>query len=51
MMQDLHVKLNTGLPWLKQRSARRFSKKLRLNLGNKLLKCYVWNLAFYDAET
>jgi hypothetical protein len=27
-----------------------FSSKLNLNLRKKLLKCYIWSIAFYCAE-
>jgi len=28
-----------------------FTSKLDLNLRKKLLKCYIWSMAFYGAET
>jgi hypothetical protein len=28
-----------------------FTSKLDLNLGKKLVKCYIWNTALNDAET
>jgi len=28
-----------------------FSSKLELNLRKKLVKCYVWSMALYGAET
>jgi len=28
-----------------------FTSKLDLNLRKKLIKCYIWNMAFYGAET
>jgi len=28
-----------------------FTRKLDLNLRKKLIKCYIWNMAFYGAET
>jgi hypothetical protein len=28
-----------------------FTSKLDLNLTNKLLKCYIWSIALYGAET
>ena len=28
-----------------------FTSKLELNLRKKLVKCYVWSMAFYGAET
>jgi len=52
MMQDVHVKLNPGLPWQKQHSTRRhFTSKLNLNLRKKLVKWHIWSRALYDAET
>ena len=53
MMEDVHVKLNPGLPWQKLHSARRrlFTNKLDLNLRKKLIKCYIWSMALYGAET
>jgi hypothetical protein len=41
------------LPWQKQQSTRRrlFTSKLDLNLRKKLLKCYIWSIALYGAET
>jgi hypothetical protein len=53
MMQDVHAKLNPGLPRQKQHSTRRlFSPaKLDLNLRKKLEKCYIWSIALYGAET
>jgi len=57
MMQDVCVELNPGLPWQKQHSRRRkrrrrlFTSKLDLNLRKKLVKCYIWSIASYGAET
>ena len=28
-----------------------FTSKLDLNLRKKLIKCYIWSMALYDAET
>jgi hypothetical protein len=28
-----------------------FASKLDLNVRNKLVKCYIWSIAFYGAET
>jgi hypothetical protein len=28
-----------------------FTSKLGLNLKKKLVKCYIWSIAFYGAET
>jgi hypothetical protein len=47
-------KLNIGLPWQKQHSTGRrlFStRKLDLNLTEKLVKCYAWSIAFCVVET
>ena len=43
MMQDVHVKLNPGLPWPEQHSTRRrlFSPA----------NCYIWSIALCGAET
>jgi hypothetical protein len=53
MMQDVHSKLNPRLPWQKQHSTRRrlFTSKLHLNLRKKLVKCCIWSIALYGAET
>ena len=54
MMQDVLVKLNPGLPWQKLYSTRRwlvFTSTLDLKLRKKLVKCYIWRIAFYGAET
>ena len=53
MMEDVHVKLNPGLPLQKLHSARRrlFTSKLDLNLRKKLIKCYIWSMALYGAGT
>ena len=55
-MEDVCVKLNTGLPWQKLHSTNKknknpFTSKLDLNLGKKLVKCYIWNMALYGAKT
>jgi len=52
MMQDAYVRLNPGLPWQKQHSARRkfFTSKLDLNLRKKLVKCYIWGITLCGAE-
>jgi hypothetical protein len=54
MMEDVRVKLNPGLPCQKLRSTRRrlsLPGKWDLNLRKKLVKCYIWSMAFYGAET
>jgi hypothetical protein len=52
-VQDAHVKLNQGLPWQKQHSTGRrpFSpENWTYNLKKKMVKCYIWNIAFCGAE-
>jgi len=55
MMEDVCVKLYPGLPWQKLHSTRRriFLPGLpwHLNLRKKLVKCYIWSMALYGAET
>ena len=53
-MEGSLVKLNPGLPWQKLHLTRRrifFTSKMDLNLRKKLVKCYVWSMALYGAET
>jgi hypothetical protein len=50
MIQDSHVKLNPVLSRQKQHSTRGLvPTKLGLNLRKKLVKCYIWSTALYDA--
>jgi len=53
MMEDVLVKLNVGLLWLKLHSTRRglFTGTLDLELRKKLVKCYIWSIGLYGAET
>jgi len=53
MMEDVRVKSNPGLSWrcIKKRKRLCFINKLDLNLRKKLVKCYIWSVALYDAET
>ena len=53
MMEDVLLKLSVGLLWLKLHSIRRglFTSTLDLELRKKLVKCYVWSIASYGAET
>jgi hypothetical protein len=53
MMQDVSVKLNPGLTLQKQHSTRRrlFTSKLDFNLRKELVKCYIWSIVLYGAET
>jgi hypothetical protein len=53
-MEDVFVKLSVGLLWLKLHSTRRELFLLAhwdLEVRKKLVKCYVWNIALYGAET
>ena len=52
-MEDVRAKLNPGLPWQKLHSTRRrlFTSTLDLNFKKKLVKCYIWSMALYGAET
>ena len=47
MMEDVRVKLNSGLPWQKLHSTRRrlFYQQIGLNLRKNLVKCYIWSMA------
>jgi len=49
----VRVTLNAGFPWQKQHWTRFFffTSKSDLNSRNKLVKCYIWSIAFYGAET
>ena len=56
MMQDVHKKLNPGLPSaeaaFKEKKKKTFFKsKLDLNLRNQLAKCYIWSITLCGAET
>jgi hypothetical protein len=44
-----HVKLNPGLLFNNKETL--LTSKLDLNLRTKLLKCYIWSIALYGAET
>jgi hypothetical protein len=47
MMQYAHMKLTAELPWQKQQSTKdSFHQQTELNLRDKLVKCYIWNIAF-----
>ena len=54
MMEDVLVKLNVGLLWLKLHSKKKraiFSSTLDLELRKNLAKSYIWSVALYGAET
>ena len=54
MMQDVNIKLNTGLSWQQHYSTRRkalCTSKLDLNLRKKVVNCYTWNIAVCGAVT
>jgi len=49
-MQNIHVKLNLDImSRQKQHSTRRMFTNL--NLRKKIVKCYIWSIALYGAET
>jgi hypothetical protein len=52
-MQDVCVKLNPELSANAafNNSKSLFTSKLDLNLRKKLVKCEIWSIAFYGAET
>jgi hypothetical protein len=53
-MKDILVKLNLGLPWQRLHSTRRgliFTSTLGLKLRKNLVKCYIWSIILYGAET
>jgi hypothetical protein len=52
-MEDVHVELQPGLPWQKEHSTgrRHFISKSDLNLTKKVVKCYIWSIELYGAET
>jgi hypothetical protein len=58
-MQNVHVKVNLAFPWQRQHSTRRrirrkntlCTTKLGLNLRKKPLKCYIWSVALFGADT
>jgi hypothetical protein len=53
-MQHEDVKLNPELSWQKLLSKKKktlFTSKLDLKLWEKLVKCYIWSIALYAAET
>jgi len=54
MIEDVIVKLNVVLLWLTLHSTRSglfFTSTLDLELRKKLVKCYIWSIALYGAET
>jgi hypothetical protein len=47
MIQEVHVKLNPGLPWQKQNSTKQesFRKQIRLEIKKGTSECYIWSVA------
>jgi hypothetical protein len=48
------MKLNPGLLWQKLQSTKRglfFTSTLDLKFWKKLVKCYIWSITLYGAET
>jgi hypothetical protein len=53
-MDNVIVKLNPGLLWQKaafNKKRAHFTNTLDLKLRKKPLKCYIWSIALYGAET
>ena len=56
MMEDVHVKLkikcrNSMAKAAFNKKRALFTSTLDLPLRKKLVKCYIWNIALYGAET
>jgi hypothetical protein len=54
MMEDVLVKLNPLLLWQKLHSTRRelfFTSTFDLKLRKKIVKCYIWSITLFGAET
>jgi hypothetical protein len=52
LTNDVFVKLNPRLLWQKLHLKKALvTNKMDLELGKKLVKCYVWSIAVYGAET
>jgi hypothetical protein len=43
--RSVHVKLNSGLSW--QNSIQQEEDSFNQQIGLKLVKCYIWSIAFY----
>jgi hypothetical protein len=52
-MEDVPVKLNLGFLWKKLHSTRSgiFYYHVSLKIEEKLVKCYIWSMVLYGAET
>jgi hypothetical protein len=53
-MRNVNVELNPGLSLQKKTFNKKktfFTNKLELNFRKELVKCYIWSLAMYGAET
>jgi hypothetical protein len=54
MMEDVLVKLNPALLWQKLHLNKKmalFTSKMDLELRKKPVKCHIWSVALYGAET
>jgi hypothetical protein len=53
MMQDVHVKLNPGLPCQRNIQGEETSvrQQIRLQFQEKLVKFYIWSIFWLDADT
>jgi len=50
MIKDVPVKLRPSFPWKKEAfgdNKNLFTSKLDLNSRNKIVKCYMWNIAVH----
>ena len=52
-MQEVHGKLNPGLPWQKQHSQEEdcFHQKIRFQFKRIIVKCFVSSIALFCADT
>ena len=53
MIQDVHVELKYRIPTAKAAWNKKIlnASKLGLNLKKKIVKCYIWSMALFGAET
>ena len=51
MMEDVLVKLNAMAKAALNKKRALFTSTLDLQLRKKLVKCYIWSIALYGAET
>jgi len=51
MIQDVFVKLNAMAKAAFNKMRALFTSTLDLELRKKLVKCYIWSITLYSAET